>query len=51
MADKSKPESRITHDCDGSVSCVADNQNQNVSAGSGRKTARPDTTVVRRGKR
>jgi hypothetical protein len=50
MADKPKPESKITYDCDGSVSCVADNQNQNKSAGSSRQTER-GPSIVRRGER
>jgi hypothetical protein len=34
--------------CDGSVSCAPENQNQNASAGSGRKTVRPAARIVRR---
>ena len=51
MAEKKQPESRIKHDCDGSVSCAAPNQNQNQSAGSGRKTDRATASIVRKGKR
>ena len=37
--------------CDGSVSCAPANQNQNASAGSGRKTQRADAHIVRRAPR